>query len=177
MLAASRRRNAGGIDAGSIPCDLVVFAEPVQYRLMDTLPDTRLRPFVQSSPARHSATTPKLTRQILPWYSSPKDEQNPGQCRPVTDAWSTTFWRRPVHRQMSCNKGPEFVGNECFGQGISPAKNRPSILMPGPWIRTAEMDPMRTSGIRCTRPSFLTYWIRNSSSVLPFASASTTHLG
>jgi hypothetical protein len=34
---------------------------------------------------------------------------------------------------MSGNKGPEFVRNECFGHGFGPAKNRPSMLMPGPW--------------------------------------------
>jgi len=109
MLATPRRRYAGGINAGSIPRDLVVFAEPAQYRLMDTLPDTRLRPFVQATPAGHSATAPKLTRQLLPWYSSPKDEQNPGQCRPVTDPWSTTFRRQRVHGEMICDKEPELV--------------------------------------------------------------------
>ena len=46
VLAAPRRRHAGGINTRSIPRDLVVFAEPAQYRLMDTLPETRLRPFV-----------------------------------------------------------------------------------------------------------------------------------
>jgi hypothetical protein len=46
MLAASRRRHAGGINARSIPRDLVVFAEPAQYRLVDALPYTCLRPFV-----------------------------------------------------------------------------------------------------------------------------------
>jgi hypothetical protein len=38
---------------------------------VDTLPDTRLRPFVQATPAGHAATAPKLKRQILPRYSSP----------------------------------------------------------------------------------------------------------
>jgi hypothetical protein len=46
VLAASRRRHAGGINTCSIPRDLVVFAEPAQYRLVDTLPDTSLRPFM-----------------------------------------------------------------------------------------------------------------------------------
>jgi hypothetical protein len=71
MLAAPGRRHAGGINTRSIPRDLVVFAEPAQYRLVDTLPDTRLRPFVQATPTGHSATAPKLTRQILPRYSRP----------------------------------------------------------------------------------------------------------
>jgi hypothetical protein len=144
MLAATRRRYAGRINARSVPRDLVVFAESMQYCLVNTLPYTRLHPFVQATPAGHSATAPKLTRQILPWYSGPEDEQNPGQCRPVTDAWSTTFRRRRVYWEMSCNKGPEFVRNECFGHGISPAKNRPSMLMPGPLLCMAEIDPTRT---------------------------------
>jgi len=39
---------------------------------------------MQATPAGHAATAPKLTRQIPPEYSSLKDEQNPGQRRPVT---------------------------------------------------------------------------------------------
>lgn len=146
MLAAPRRRHAGGINTRSIPRYLVVFVEPAQYRLVDTLPDTSLRLFVQATPARHSATAPELTRQIFPWYSSPKDEQNPGQCRPVTDPWSTTFRRRRVHREVNCNKGPEFVGNKCFGHGNSPAKNRPSMLMLGSWLLPAERPSSTRSG-------------------------------
>jgi hypothetical protein len=46
VLAASRRRYACGINAGSIPRDLVVFAEPAQYPLVNTLPYTCLHPFV-----------------------------------------------------------------------------------------------------------------------------------
>lgn len=45
---------------------------------------------------------------------------------------------------MSCNKGPEFVENQCFGYGIGLVKNRPSMLVPGPWLRTAEINPLRT---------------------------------
>ena len=154
MLAASRRRYAGGINARSIPRDLVVFSEPAQYRFVNTLPYTCLHPFVQTTPAGHSATAPKLTRQIFPWYSSPKDEQNSGQCRPVTDAWSTTFRRRRMHWKISCDKGPEFIGNECLGHGISPAKNMPSMLMPRPWPRTAEIDRFRSFGLGRFRPTW-----------------------
>lgn len=39
----------------------------------------------------HAADTPTV--------SSPKNEQNPGQCRPVTDPWSTTFRRRRGYRK------------------------------------------------------------------------------
>jgi hypothetical protein len=78
VLAASRRRHAGCINARPIPHNLVVFAEPAQYRLVNALPYTCLHPFVQATPAGHSATAPKLTRQILPRYSSPENEQNPG---------------------------------------------------------------------------------------------------
>ena len=46
MLTATRRRHAGGINARSIPRDLVIFAEPAQDRLVNTLPYTCLRPFV-----------------------------------------------------------------------------------------------------------------------------------
>jgi hypothetical protein len=62
MLTATRRRHAGGINARSIPRDLVALAQPAQYRLVNTLPYTRLHPFMQAAPAGHSATAPKLTR-------------------------------------------------------------------------------------------------------------------
>jgi hypothetical protein len=78
MLAASRRRQAGGINAHSLPRDLVVFAEPAQYRLVKALPYTYLHPFVQATPTGHFAAAPEFTRQILPRYSCPENKQNPG---------------------------------------------------------------------------------------------------
>jgi hypothetical protein len=86
------------------------------------------------------------------------------------DPWSTTFRRRRVHREMSCNKGPEFVGNQCFGHGIGPAKNRPSILMPGPWLRTAEIDPKQTFAVH-----YLAYFFAaTTQSTAPSVTASIT---
>lgn len=58
MFAIMRRRHAGSINTRSTPCDLVIFAKPAQYRLVNTLPYTRLHPFVQATSTGHSATTP-----------------------------------------------------------------------------------------------------------------------
>jgi hypothetical protein len=44
---------------------------------VNTLPYACLHPFVQATPAGHSATAPELTRQILPRYSSPDNKQIP----------------------------------------------------------------------------------------------------
>jgi hypothetical protein len=46
MLATERCWHASSVNAGSIPHDLVVLAEPTQDRLMDTLPNACLHPFV-----------------------------------------------------------------------------------------------------------------------------------
>jgi len=83
VLAATRRPHAGGIKSRSNPPDLVVFAEPAQYGLMDTLPNTGLRPFVLVSPARYSATVRKFTRQALPWNFSPKGRTESRSVSPV----------------------------------------------------------------------------------------------
>jgi hypothetical protein len=76
MLATERCWHASSVNAGSIPHDLVVLAEPTQDRLMDTLPNACLHPFVKATPARHTATADELTRQILPRYSSLEDKQD-----------------------------------------------------------------------------------------------------
>lgn len=71
MLAPERRGYANSVNARSIPQDLVMFAEAVQDRFMNTLPNTGLRPFVNATRSCHAATAAELTR--LPGYSSPED--------------------------------------------------------------------------------------------------------
>jgi hypothetical protein len=51
MLATSRRRHAGGINASSLPNDLVKFTKPAQYRFVNPLPYTRFHPFARPTPA------------------------------------------------------------------------------------------------------------------------------
>lgn len=62
-----------------------------------------------------------------------------------------------MHRKMSSNKGLEFVGNEYFGHGIGPARNRPSMLMPRPCLRTAGFDP---------KPTFVRYLTYNTNKIV-----------
>jgi hypothetical protein len=78
MLTAEWRGHTRSIDARPLPHDLVVFAKPPKYRLVDALPNTSLHPFVEPAPASHSITAAELTRQIFPGYSSPENEQNAG---------------------------------------------------------------------------------------------------
>lgn len=53
-----------------------------------------------------------------------------------------------MQRETGCNKGPEFVGNECFGDDMGPAIHRPPILMSGSWLRTAEIAQEQSIYIR-----------------------------
>jgi len=145
MLAPERRRYASSVNARSIPQDLVVFAEPAQYRFMNTLPNTSLHPFVKATPACHAATAAELTRQILPGYSSPEDEQNPRQGRPVINARPSAFRGSTMVWKMSCYKRPKLISEKCLGHGISPAANTAAILMPALSPRTSATDPNRTS--------------------------------
>ncbi|NHZ96374.1 FMN reductase [Massilia sp. CCM 8734] len=48
-----------------MPHDLVIFSEPLQDRLVNAVPNTRLHRFVKATPARHAAPAPELTRQVL----------------------------------------------------------------------------------------------------------------
>jgi hypothetical protein len=50
-----------------------------------------------------------------------------------------------MYGEMSCDKGPEFVGKECFGHGISPAENTLAMLMRRPWLRTTAIDQTQSS--------------------------------
>lgn len=79
MLTPKGRRYASGVDAGSIQQDLVMFAEATQDRIMNTLLNAGLHPLVKATPTGHAAAAAELTRQILPRYSGPEDEQNSSQ--------------------------------------------------------------------------------------------------
>jgi hypothetical protein len=103
------RRHASGVNAGPIPLDLVVLAKPSQYRLMDTLPNSRQHPSVKPTPATHPTAAAELTWQVLSRNSSLENKQNAGQRCPVIDARSATFWRWTVHRQLGFDKRPELV--------------------------------------------------------------------
>jgi hypothetical protein len=69
LLATGRCRHACSVDAGSVPYDLVMLTKTLQHRLMDSLPNACLHPFVKTTPARHAAAAAKLTRQVFLRYS------------------------------------------------------------------------------------------------------------
>jgi hypothetical protein len=46
---------------------------------MDTLPNARLHPFVQATPARLTAAAAEFKRNVFPRYSGLEDEQDAGQ--------------------------------------------------------------------------------------------------
>lgn len=75
--------HASGVNAGAIPQDLVVLAEPPQDRFVNTLPNPGLHPVMKATPACHAATVAALTRQILPRNSGPENEQDSRQDRSV----------------------------------------------------------------------------------------------
>jgi hypothetical protein len=56
MLATSRCWHACSVDAGSVPYDLIMLAKALQHRLMNTLPNTGLHPFVKATPATSGRT-------------------------------------------------------------------------------------------------------------------------
>jgi hypothetical protein len=130
MLATERCRHACSVNAGSIPHDLIVLAEPTQDCLMHTLPNTCIHPFVKTTPTRHATAAAEFTRRIFPGYSSFEDKQDSRQGRPIIDAWPSTFWRPVVGWEMICNKRPEVFGKKCLGHGISPSGNTVAILRP-----------------------------------------------
>lgn len=98
---------------------------------MDTLPYARLHPFVEPTPAAHSATAAEFAPQVLPRNSSLKNEQDARQCCPVIDARSTTFRRRIVYREVSFDKGPELVRKECLGHGVGSGSRCIAPAAPG----------------------------------------------
>jgi hypothetical protein len=70
MLAASRCWRAGSVDASPIQHDLAMLAKTPEHRLMDTLPNACLHPFMRATPARNAAAAAEFTRQIFPGHSS-----------------------------------------------------------------------------------------------------------
>lgn len=141
VLTSERRRYASSVNARSIPKDLVMFTEPGQDRFMNTLPTACLHPFVKATPACHAAAAAKLTRQILPRYSGPEDEQNSSQGGSVIDARPSAFRRPTMIGKMSGYKRPRVFGKKCSGHGIDPVANTLGILMPMLPLRTSATDP------------------------------------
>ena len=78
VLASRRCRYACSVNASSIPHDLVVLSEPSKNRLVDALPNAGSHPFVKSTPACHATAAAEFARQVLPWYSSLENKQDPG---------------------------------------------------------------------------------------------------
>ncbi len=81
VLTAGRSWYACSINASSIPHDLVMFAEPSQNRLVDSLPDASQHPFVEATPAGHTTAAAEFARQVLPGYSSLEDKEDSAQGR------------------------------------------------------------------------------------------------
>src|SRR5450830_2201809 len=102
--------------------------EPAQDRLMNTLPNTRLHPFVKAPPACHAAAATERTRQIFPRYPGPEDEHYSRQGPPVIDARPPAFSGSTVIGTMSSYKRPEVFREKYLGHGISPAAKMPAIL-------------------------------------------------
>jgi hypothetical protein len=62
-LLAQRSRDTGGVNAGSIRQNLVVLAEPLQDRLVNSRPNASLHPLVKATPACHATTATELTQK------------------------------------------------------------------------------------------------------------------
>lgn len=95
---------------------------------MDALSNTGLHPLMKATPARHAAAAPKLTRQVVPRYSSFENKQNDHQGCTVDDPRSPTFRRATMSRKMPFYKGSKLVGEKCLGHDISPAAKTAAIL-------------------------------------------------
>ncbi len=58
--------DAGSIEAGAFPIDLVVLTQPTQHRQMQPMPYTGGLPVSQTSPARHATAETLLLREVFP---------------------------------------------------------------------------------------------------------------
>jgi hypothetical protein len=143
VLATDRFRYASGVNASSIPHDQAVLAGPSQKRLMDTLPNAGLHPFVKSTPACHATAAAEFARKILPRHSSLDDKQLSSQGRALIDTWPTALLRSSVGRGMGCYARPKVSGRKCLGQGITPSANTAVIIMLGLSPCTSAIDPGR----------------------------------
>ena len=76
MLPTCRGRYTGSVNASSIPHDLVMFAQPLEDRLMDALPNASFHPFVKPAPTSHATAAAEFTRQIFPRYAGLKHKQD-----------------------------------------------------------------------------------------------------
>ena len=66
VFAAALGSHADAVDAGPAPIDSLQVTKPVQYHLVQRLPNTELLPLAQPTPASHATAIAQLLGQVAP---------------------------------------------------------------------------------------------------------------
>ncbi|CAH0442631.1 hypothetical protein LMG9673_03446 [Ralstonia pseudosolanacearum] len=78
--------------------DLVMLAQTLEQRQMQSLPNTVSLPVTQAAPACHIAANAQFFGQVFPWDTGLQDKPDAVQRRPIIHAWTTAFGRRLHNR-------------------------------------------------------------------------------
>lgn len=119
LVAAVDRANATTVHNGPRPINLVLAREPIQERIVDSIPHPRLLPVAQATPARHPRPAPEFLREHLPGNTAAKDEDNAREARAIRDARSPALWASWRNRQQRFDKSPQRLRKQCGGHAGS----------------------------------------------------------
>ncbi|MES1937147.1 cytochrome o ubiquinol oxidase subunit III [Salinisphaera hydrothermalis C27AD] len=108
-------RQAGAVDASAGPVQPISLMQLLQQHLVQPIPDPRLLPVPESTPARHTRAAAHLLGQYVPRNARAQYEQNAGQRCPIGNRRATAARAHFRLRQQRLHNGPEFVGYDLRG--------------------------------------------------------------
>ena len=113
FFAPPKRPHVRATDRRPRPVDQLGLLQLRQQELVQPLPNTRLLPLPQPTPAGDPRTTTHLLRQVLPRNPRPEHEQDPGQHFPVVDPLAPRKAVPPRHlRDQRLDQLPQLVRHQ-----------------------------------------------------------------
>ncbi len=104
--------DAGSIEAGALPIDLVMLTQPAQHRQMQPMPHPGRLPVSQTSPARHAAAKTQLLRKVFPRDASLQHIEDAVECSSVIDrAPPSALGRWGEFRNQRFQRHPQLVAD------------------------------------------------------------------
>jgi hypothetical protein len=86
---------------------------------VDQIPDVRVLPVAQATPARHPRPAPEFLREHPTGNTVAKDEDNAGEAGAIRNAWPPTVWPSGRNRQERFDQLPQPIWKQRGGHTCS----------------------------------------------------------
>ena len=123
--------DAQGIDARPRPVEGCFIAQPVEQRLMESLPDRRRLPVAQPPPAGRATAAAQLLWEPAPGATGPQHKDDAAKGSTVWDARATALGLWRFLWQQGFDGFPEVIGNKGCGVHDPPSCHPIPVLKHG----------------------------------------------